>query len=124
MPKYDITVDLVGEDGNAWAIVARVRKALKQHGLTDTEIDAYATEAFSGDYNHVLQTTMAWVHVPPTTLTEDLANALKDLLFMWEVVNTIWEHDIHPDEAASELMQEAPAAAQAALDRYNKKGES
>ena len=34
MPKYDIEVQLSGEDGNAFAIMARVQKALRSAGAT------------------------------------------------------------------------------------------
>ena len=60
--KYpDITVPLSNEDGNAFAIIGRVRKALRRAKVADTEIEAFSKEASSGDYDHVLQTTMRWV---------------------------------------------------------------
>jgi hypothetical protein len=55
------TVKLVGEDGNAFSILARVMKAMKVAGLSKEVIDAYYTEATSGDYDHLLQTTLKWV---------------------------------------------------------------
>ena len=62
--KYpDITVRLVGEDGNAFAILGRVTRALKQAGISHEERDEYWDEATSGDYDHLLQTTMRWVNV-------------------------------------------------------------
>jgi len=61
-PRYpDICVQLSGEDGNAFAILGRTTRALRQHGLDQDEIDQYYAEATSGDYDHLLQTTMAWV---------------------------------------------------------------
>ena len=42
-------------------IVGRTRKALRRGGVTNEEIDAFSNEAMSGDYDHVLQTVMAWV---------------------------------------------------------------
>ncbi len=57
------TVKLVGEDGNAFAILGRVMKAMKVAGLPKEVQDAYFTEATSGDYDHLLQTTMKWVKV-------------------------------------------------------------
>lgn len=60
--KYpDIQVQLSGEDGNAFFIIGRVRKAMRQAGVDATEIDAFSKEAMSGDYDHVLQTCMATV---------------------------------------------------------------
>ena len=71
-PKYpEIAVELTGQDGNAFAILGRVKKALRE-GLremgmptndVDTELDTFFTEATSGDYDHLLQTVMQWVTV-------------------------------------------------------------
>lgn len=57
----DVVVALAGEDGNAFSIVARVQKALRKAGVGQAEIDAYTREAKSGDYDHLLATTMRWV---------------------------------------------------------------
>jgi hypothetical protein len=54
-------VKLIGEDGNAFSILARVMKAMKVAGLPKEAIDAYYTEATSGDYDHLLQTTLRYV---------------------------------------------------------------
>jgi len=54
-------VKLVGEDGNAFAILGRVMKAMKVAGLPKEVVDAYYAEATSGDYDHLLQTTLRWV---------------------------------------------------------------
>jgi hypothetical protein len=64
MTKYpDITVALTGRDGNAFSIIGSVSKALRRAGVSAEEIDKFRTEAMSGDYDHVLQTTMDWVEV-------------------------------------------------------------
>jgi hypothetical protein len=61
-PKYPrIRVRLVGEDGNAFGILAKVMKALKKEGCSPEEIQKYKTEATSGDYDHLLSVTMRWV---------------------------------------------------------------
>lgn len=57
----DVEVDLVGEDGNAFAILGRVQKALRRAGVTEAEVKAYMAEATGGDYGHLLCTTMRWV---------------------------------------------------------------
>lgn len=60
--KYpDITVDLSGEDGNAFSILGRVRRALRRAGVANDEIETFSNEATSGDYDHLLQTVMKWV---------------------------------------------------------------
>jgi hypothetical protein len=62
--KYpDIEVQLGGEDGNAMFIIARVRKALRRAGVSVAEIEAFTSEAQSGDYDNVIQTAMRWVSV-------------------------------------------------------------
>lgn len=62
--KYpNVEVELVGQDGNAFAILGAARKAAKRAGVSKEEIDAYLEEAMSGDYNHLLQTTMKWFNV-------------------------------------------------------------
>lgn len=54
-------VKLVGEDGNAFAILGRVMAAMKSAGLSKEVQNEYYTEATAGDYGHLLRTTMAWV---------------------------------------------------------------
>ena len=60
-PRYpSITVQLTDQDGNAFAILGRCRKATREAGLRDSEINAFIEEATSGDYDHLLQTAMRW----------------------------------------------------------------
>jgi hypothetical protein len=60
--KYpNVTVALVGADGNAFAILGKVTKALRRAGVDAAEIDAFTTDATSGDYDHLLATVMQWV---------------------------------------------------------------
>ena len=60
--KSKPSVELVGQDGNAFAILGRVRVALVKAGYTKDEIKQYTDDAMSGDYNHLLATTMDWVN--------------------------------------------------------------
>jgi hypothetical protein len=61
-PRYpEVQVQLSGQDGNAFAILGRTTAALRHAGMPQEEIDAYFAEATSGDYDHLLHTTMAWV---------------------------------------------------------------
>jgi Domain of unknown function (DUF4314) len=61
-PRYpDVQVQLTGEDGNAFAILGRTAAALRAAGVPQEEIDTFFAEATSGDYDHLLHTTMAWV---------------------------------------------------------------
>lgn len=62
--KYpDIEVPLINEDGNAFAIMGRVQRHLKQNGVPKEEVDQYLKEAQSGDYDNLLQTTARWVTI-------------------------------------------------------------
>lgn len=63
-PKYpDIQVELIGQDGNAFFILGSVKKALLKNGVDKSEVDQYLEEAMSGDYDHLLSTTMQWVTI-------------------------------------------------------------
>ena len=62
-PKYPITVQLTGNDGNAFAIMASVSRALKDHGVEREEVNTFTQEAMSGDYDNLLRTAMRWVEV-------------------------------------------------------------
>lgn len=59
----EITVKLIGMDGNAFAIGAAVQDALKKGNVPKADRDLYFQEAFSGDYDHLLQVTLRWVNV-------------------------------------------------------------
>lgn len=61
--KTKPTVKLIGEDGNAFAIMGRVRSALRKAGYSEKELDKYHEEATSGSYDHLLSVTMKWVNV-------------------------------------------------------------
>lgn len=63
-PIYpSIKVKLTGRDGNAFAILSAVTKALRKSGLPEDLCSAFTKEAMSGDYNNVLATAMKWVDV-------------------------------------------------------------
>ena len=62
--KYPhIKVKLVGENGNAFAVLGQVKKALKQAGVSADDVQAFLNEAMSGDYDHLLQVVMQTVDV-------------------------------------------------------------
>lgn len=64
MAKYDeVTVELVGHDGNAFAILGKVRNTMRKVGVSQMEIEKFTTEAMAGDYDHLLRTVMEWVNV-------------------------------------------------------------
>ncbi len=62
-PLTKPTVKLIGRDGNAFAIMGRVKKALRRSGADQEYIDQYLSDATSGDYNHLLVVSMEYVDV-------------------------------------------------------------
>ena len=56
-----VRMNLVGEDGNAFAIMGRFQREARRAGWTATEIETVLTEARSGDYDHLLQVIMEHV---------------------------------------------------------------
>ena len=63
-PKYpNITVNLVGNDGNAMTILGQCTRTARLNGVPQDEIDTFFDEATSGNYDHLLQTCMRWFDV-------------------------------------------------------------
>ena len=62
-PDKKPEVQLTGEDGNAFAIMGKVSKALRRAGADKEYIDQYHNEATSGDYDNLLMVTMEYVDV-------------------------------------------------------------
>ena len=54
---------LLGEDGNAFSIIGRARRAGRRAGWTEEQLTAMCDEAMSGDYDHVLQTMFKYFEV-------------------------------------------------------------
>lgn len=64
MAKYsNVTVNLAGQDGNAFAVMASVSSALRKEGVPNDEVEMYLQESMSGDYDNLLRTAMKWVNV-------------------------------------------------------------
>lgn len=62
--KYPhITVKLTGENGNAFAILGAVQRALVKAKVPQDEIQAFRDKAMSGDYNNLLVVAMQTVNV-------------------------------------------------------------
>jgi len=64
-PKYkNITVKLVGEDGNVFNIIGLLNRALRQSGIGKDEISQIDSDLMSSEsYNQVLQKIMSLVNV-------------------------------------------------------------
>ena len=62
--KYpNIKVQLTGRNGNAFAIIGAVSKALRQSNVNKDEVEKFIDEAMSEDYDNLLVTCMNWVDV-------------------------------------------------------------
>ena len=74
MPKTNIKVKLIGEDGNAFFSLGKVREALIKNGRKDL-VEEFMKEAQSGNYDHLLATVMEYVEVEYNFLTSKLASS-------------------------------------------------
>ena len=64
MSKYpEIEVQLTGNDGNAFAIMGAVKRALEQAKVSKDEVAKYTEQSMSGDYDNLLRVAMSWVTV-------------------------------------------------------------
>ena len=52
---------LVGVDGNAYAVMAYVRDAMRREGYSKEDIENYTNDARSSDYDHLLCVSIAMV---------------------------------------------------------------
>ena len=55
-------VELIGQDGNAFAIIGACRRALKKAGQKENA-EKFAIEAKSGDYDNVLIAAMKYCEI-------------------------------------------------------------
>lgn len=62
-PRFpNVHVRLTGEDGNVFAIIGRVRRALKEAGVSEEDLQAFMDEVTnSHSYDEALATVMRWV---------------------------------------------------------------
>ena len=56
------TVKLIGEDGNAFAIMGKVEEALRKSENPEMA-SKYLEEVVQGDYNHLLRVTTKYVNI-------------------------------------------------------------
>ena len=63
-PRYEeIEVQLTGQDGNGFFIVARIRSALERARVDADDVELFFKDALSGNYGHLLAVAQAWVSV-------------------------------------------------------------
>ena len=61
--RTDVSVALIGTDGNAFAVIGTVARALRAAGLND-EAETFRAEAMAtGSYDELLRVVMGWVEV-------------------------------------------------------------
>jgi len=70
MAKTNIPVKMVGEDGNAFAILGRRHRALRDHRQSGLW-DEFYRKATSGDYNNLLATVCEYFNVDADEDDED-----------------------------------------------------
>jgi hypothetical protein len=56
-------IKIIGEDGNAFIIIAAATKAMRRAGWTQEEIQEYRDKAMNGDYDNLLQVTMEYCEI-------------------------------------------------------------
>lgn len=62
--KYPhVEVQLVGTDGNVFALFGRVKDAMLKAGISREEVEAYRVEAMQRSYDHFLSVTRKTVRI-------------------------------------------------------------
>lgn len=64
-PKYpDVLVPLIGQHGDVFAAIGRVRQALRHHGVPEDEIKQFVDEVTAAkSYDDALAVVLQWVAV-------------------------------------------------------------
>jgi hypothetical protein len=62
-PRFNVDVQLTGTDGNAFALIGKVRRALREAGASREEQAEFIDAATFADYDNLLRTAMEWVNV-------------------------------------------------------------
>jgi len=62
-PKAKPKVKLIGEDGNAFAIMGKVTKALRRAGADEEYIEKYMNESMKSNYDSLLMTAMEYADI-------------------------------------------------------------
>jgi hypothetical protein len=59
----EVTVRLLGADGNSFSVLGRAERALRRAGVSDEEIKQFRDEATAKDYDKLPQTVTRYVEV-------------------------------------------------------------
>ena len=63
MPYTNVTVQLINTDGNAFALLGKVRQTLRSAEYDTAFIERFTQEAMAGNYDELLQCIMRYVNV-------------------------------------------------------------
>lgn len=63
MAKQKPKLDLIGQNGNAFAILGLAKRAAKKAEWSKQEIQCFINEATGGNYDNLLQTCMKYFEV-------------------------------------------------------------
>lgn len=77
MPKFPGKPAVIS-DGNAFAVMAAVRKAMKQNGASKEDIDQYTAEATAGDYDNLLMVSAEYVDINTPDMQENLFDEFEE----------------------------------------------
>jgi len=58
-----VRVRLTGTDGNAFALLGKVKQAMQRAGVPDRILRKFLDEAMAGDYDRLLRTCMKYCDV-------------------------------------------------------------
>ena len=64
MTTKKVTLQLVGLDGNAFALMGAFQQQARREGWTKEEIKGVIDECMKGDYDHLLTTLMTYCNSP------------------------------------------------------------
>ena len=63
-PKFpNVHVKFSDSNGNVFVLIGNTMTAMRRCGIDEDAITAFKKEAESGDYDHAIQTAMAYVEV-------------------------------------------------------------
>ena len=62
-PHTNVTVELIGTDGNAWNLIGKVRQCLRRAKYSTEFIEQFTQDAMAGSYDDLLACIMRYVNV-------------------------------------------------------------
>jgi hypothetical protein len=66
-----LKLDIIGRDGNAFAIIERAKQVMKEAGKSKEEIDAMQEKAFAGSYGDILRMMSEMFEITSVASDED-----------------------------------------------------